>query len=704
MSRPCILEWPKLIFRVPEDPSIYFFRRLKGAVFYFSLSFLFIVICIWWKSLIKQIPEHINLETPIMRRQSSNRSPTAKAKPVNVSHLIPRQESAGVHATACPTILNQRNYSFLTSHTTAGRPLGRISPNGLLEGRVSNRSQRSSRLATSRLYPASEYDPLPMRIATTVNMYPSDPEAFNHGLHFTNWSMHQFISRHSDGNVYHPRYTHPSAPPFLTLALLAALPDDSRSFVIGYTELVPIRFSKSFPPSGWWGKFTLIHSEDLYILSSFSHQSWPCQHSLLPLSHRVENLMASKSSLQPLTPLMEGPWTSLSFPQSRNDTLEYGPLMLATLDLGYSFDGRVFSLDISRTFSRSENSLLRTCHSSLQTPSNTPLGLGYQTRFPLAEPTQGIRKTVFTTIQAGIANSSYSAAAEKMLNRECAQYQRSAIRYIRIHRSCMGHGHPDLSKKLMRTSPTSDRRRSVIEGHLVRTPKRSEKRSHEKGGMKNMGTCAPYTRREGFTPLMKTPKEILAMDNVNFPPPPPMSLRKNCVASFVKDNSKGQKGRRAHPKEKHTRLSHDDIPKCNRKMAPTREVWSTGCIRDNIPVIAFSISIMNCPSAIRILTTDEVEAERISNTLVDSSREKSITVPDNALLSRRGWRTYELVGLHYPLPMMKSNFRTVSHYSRLLREDSKKCRQIEVNPRLKYDMRQAPDPYTAADKARKWLT
>ncbi|GJS07588.1 hypothetical protein Tco_0364384 [Tanacetum coccineum] len=27
---------------------------------------------------------------------------------------------------------------------------------------------------------------------------------------------------------------------------------------------------------------------------------------------------------------------------------------------------------------------------------------------------------------------------------------------------------------------------------------------------------------EGFTPLTKTPKEILAMDNVNFPPPPPM--------------------------------------------------------------------------------------------------------------------------------------------------------------------------------------
>ncbi|GKE17973.1 hypothetical protein Tco_1425550, partial [Tanacetum coccineum] len=37
-----------------------------------------------------------------------------------------------------------------------------------------------------------------------------------------------------------------------------------------------------------------------------------------------------------------------------------------------------------------------------------------------------------------------------------------------------------------------------------------------------MGTCAPYARKEGFTPLTKTPREILAIDNVNFPPPPLM--------------------------------------------------------------------------------------------------------------------------------------------------------------------------------------
>ncbi|GKA68422.1 reverse transcriptase domain-containing protein [Tanacetum coccineum] len=42
------------------------------------------------------------------------------------------------------------------------------------------------------------------------------------------------------------------------------------------------------------------------------------------------------------------------------------------------------------------------------------------------------------------------------------------------------------------------------------------------GEGRNMRTYAPYARREGFTPLTKTLKEILAMDNVNFPPPPLM--------------------------------------------------------------------------------------------------------------------------------------------------------------------------------------
>ncbi|GKC11087.1 reverse transcriptase domain-containing protein [Tanacetum coccineum] len=59
-----------------------------------------------------------------------------------------------------------------------------------------------------------------------------------------------------------------------------------------------------------------------------------------------------------------------------------------------------------------------------------------------------------------------------------------------------------------------------------------------------MGTCALYARREGFMPLTKTSKEILAMDNLNFPPPLPMKQIEEAVASgrlahLVKDIRQG---------------------------------------------------------------------------------------------------------------------------------------------------------------------
>ncbi|GKC58536.1 hypothetical protein Tco_1086134 [Tanacetum coccineum] len=109
--------------------------------------------------------------------------------------------------------------------------------------------------------------------------------------------------------------------------------------------------------------------------------------------------------------------------------------------------------------------------------------------------------------------------------------------------------HPELSKKLNDKIPKTvdemwERVRAFIRGEAaadtteaIRSPRweksagkaswsehqnRSRNRSHRGGEGRNIGTCAPYARREGFTPLMKTPKEILAMDNVNFPPPPPM--------------------------------------------------------------------------------------------------------------------------------------------------------------------------------------
>ncbi|GJT83311.1 hypothetical protein Tco_1057653 [Tanacetum coccineum] len=49
-----------------------------------------------------------------------------------------------------------------------------------------------------------------------------------------------------------------------------------------------------------------------------------------------------------------------------------------------------------------------------------------------------------------------------------------------------------------------------------------------------MGMCTLYARRETFTPLTKTPKEILAMESVNFPPLPPLigTLEKQNLNKF----------------------------------------------------------------------------------------------------------------------------------------------------------------------------
>nr|GEW92621.1 reverse transcriptase domain-containing protein [Tanacetum cinerariifolium] len=57
---------------------------------------------------------------------------------------------------------------------------------------------------------------------------------------------------------------------------------------------------------------------------------------------------------------------------------------------------------------------------------------------------------------------------------------------------------------------------------LVRLPGQKTRMGLEieviEGEGRNIGTYAPYARREGFTPLTKTPKEILAIDNVIFSP------------------------------------------------------------------------------------------------------------------------------------------------------------------------------------------
>ncbi|GJW06741.1 reverse transcriptase domain-containing protein [Tanacetum coccineum] len=82
---------------------------------------------------------------------------------------------------------------------------------------------------------------------------------------------------------------------------------------------------------------------------------------------------------------------------------------------------------------------------------------------------------------------------------------------LRIYAFMHGHGHPGLAKKLndkiLKTvDEIWERVRAFIRGETVA----------------DTTEAIRYPRKEGFTPLTKTPREILAMDNVNFPPPPPM--------------------------------------------------------------------------------------------------------------------------------------------------------------------------------------
>ncbi|GJR39628.1 hypothetical protein Tco_1215312 [Tanacetum coccineum] len=132
-----------------------------------------------------------------------------------------------------------------------------------------------------------------------------------------------------------------------------------------------------------------------------------------------------------------------------------------------------------------------------------------------------------------------------------------------------GHGHPELANKLnyqiLKTvDKIWERVRAFIRGEMaanttkfIRSPyweKSASKanwsknqnglrnKGHRRGKGRSMGTYAPYARKEGFTPLTKTPKEILAMDNVTFLPPPPMvgTPEKRNMNKFWKSDQKNK--------------------------------------------------------------------------------------------------------------------------------------------------------------------
>ncbi|GJW58974.1 hypothetical protein Tco_0105705 [Tanacetum coccineum] len=84
---------------------------------------------------------------------------------------------------------------------------------------------------------------------------------------------------------------------------------------------------------------------------------------------------------------------------------------------------------------------------------------------------------------------------------------------LRIYVFMHGHDHPELAKKLNDKIPKTVDEMWERVGAFIRG---------ETAADTTEAIRSPRWEKKGFTPLTKTPREILAMDNVNFPPPPPM--------------------------------------------------------------------------------------------------------------------------------------------------------------------------------------
>ncbi|GKB89540.1 hypothetical protein Tco_0961812, partial [Tanacetum coccineum] len=120
---------------------------------------------------------------------------------------------------------------------------------------------------------------------------------------------------------------------------------------------------------------------------------------------------------------------------------------------------------------------------------------------------------------------------------------------LRISAFMHGHSHPELAKKLNNKIPKTvnemfERVRAFIRGEVVagsaemvcpsqgdkgyvclawtRGPERARNRGGPREARRNMGVYTPYPRKDTFTSLTKTLKEILTMESVSFPKPLPL--------------------------------------------------------------------------------------------------------------------------------------------------------------------------------------
>nr|GEX47505.1 reverse transcriptase domain-containing protein [Tanacetum cinerariifolium] len=120
---------------------------------------------------------------------------------------------------------------------------------------------------------------------------------------------------------------------------------------------------------------------------------------------------------------------------------------------------------------------------------------------------------------------------------------------LRISAFMYGHGHPELTKKLnekiLKTvDEMFERVRAFIEGKMAaglaemvrpflrdkgntrpiwfKGQERARNRNRPREMQRNMEVYTPYPRRDTFTPLTKTPREILAMEGISFLEPSPL--------------------------------------------------------------------------------------------------------------------------------------------------------------------------------------
>ncbi|GJW05677.1 reverse transcriptase domain-containing protein [Tanacetum coccineum] len=223
----------------------------------------------------------------------------------------------------------------------------------------------------------------------------------------------------------------------------------------------------------------------------------------------------------------------------------------------------------------------------------------------------------------------------------------------------------------------------------------SRNKSHRRGEGRNMGTCAPYARREGFIPLMKTPKEILAIDNVNFPPPPPMARR-----SEGKGSAKGREKiinmvrSQGYRKRPYKRVEHwmdnaitfPSMPRYQLMNYPVVvEAMTEGFRVRRIHVDGGSSSEVMYEHCIRREVSYPIGVIDLEVTMGECGKTQTVIMkfavvkspsPYNALLGRTGMRSLGAVASTI-YSMMK--FPTLNRIATIstTRETLRECRQIE---------------------------